>query len=192
MRKTRIRESKIIRLPKVSFEIRVSGEEAAVRGACQSGRSFEVTEYSPEPSGRALSLDKKISRVLHGLTNRSLVSAKPKSDELEISGEALGNAIWAWQQRACYLPGELFSDPAWGMLLEILQAEVDQRRATISRLCKASGVSTTSAVRWLKALEDHDLVIRRVDQSDSAEFAELTPKASGALRRYFRNVVQRR
>ena len=71
-----------------------------------------MTEYSPEPSGHPLSLDKKISRVLHGLTNRPLVSAKPKSDELEISGEALGNAIWAWQQRTCYLPGELFSDPA--------------------------------------------------------------------------------
>lgn len=151
-----------------------------------------MTKYSPDPSGHPLTFDEKISRMLHTLTNRSLGSIRPRSDSLEISGEALTNHIWAWQQRACYLPSELFSDPAWGMLLEILQAEVEKRRATITRLCKASGVSTTTAVRWLKALEDHDLVIRKVDHSDGAEFAELTPKASEALRRYFRNVVQRR
>lgn len=151
-----------------------------------------MTKYSPESPGTPLSLDEKISRVLHSLTSRSFGSARSKTESLEISEEALTNHIWAWQQRACYLPADLFSDPAWGILVEILQAEVEQRRATISRLCKASGVSTTSAVRWLKALEDHDLVIRRIDCSGEAEFAELTPKASDALRRYFRNVVQRR
>ena len=167
--------------------------ETAVRG----GRSIRETLSSDQIFARFIpDTPYPSTRRLVGSFTRSQIGrwevARSKTDSLEISEEALGNHIWAWQQRACYLPADLFSDPAWGMLLEIFQAEVEKRRATISRLCKASGVSTTSAVRWLKALEDHDLVIRKVDHSDGAEFAELTPKASEALRRYFRNVVQRR
>ncbi len=83
------------------------------------------------------------------------------------------------------------SDPSWAMLLELLSAELEHQRVSISRLCKISGVSTASAVRWIKTLESYDLVVRRVDPHNAEEeFAELTLKASSALRRYFRDVMK--
>ena len=110
---------------------------------------------------------------------------------LEISDEAVTEVIEAWRERARYLPDEILSDPAWGMLLELLHAEVQDRPVSLSHACKASGVSTSIAVRWIKALESRDLVVRRSHSSGEAS-VELTPNGSSALRRYFRDVVQSR
>jgi DNA-binding MarR family transcriptional regulator len=98
-------------------------------------------------------------------------------------------AIRAWRERACYLPGELFSDPAWGMLLELLHAEIEKRQVSLRRLSKASAASTPSAIRWLKVLEDRELVTRQADPLNSGnEILELSPKGSTALRFYFRDI----
>jgi DNA-binding MarR family transcriptional regulator len=87
------------------------------------------------------------------------------------------------------LPAELFSDPAWGMLLELFHAEIGNRQVSLRRLCKASAASTPCAIRWLKALEDRELVSRQADPLNSGnEFLELTPKGSTALRLYFRDL----
>jgi DNA-binding MarR family transcriptional regulator len=110
---------------------------------------------------------------------------------LEISEEAVTRVIEAWRERTSYLPSEILSDPAWGMLLELLQAEVQDRRVSLSRLCTVSRVSSSAAVRWLKALERQGLAVRRADPQDTDnEFVELSLKGRSALRRYFHDVVQ--
>jgi DNA-binding MarR family transcriptional regulator len=77
------------------------------------------------------------------------------------------------------------------MLLELLQAEIQGRRVSLGRLSKVSGVSTSNAVRWLKALESRELAVRWADQEDGdKEFVELSQKGSCALRRYFHEVVE--
>jgi DNA-binding MarR family transcriptional regulator len=158
----------------------------------------KVTKYSPDAKPEhLLPLHQKIGRIVHGLTRSSFesVSSDPQAlasmtELLEVPEEAVSGAIRAWRERSKYLPGELFSDPAWGMLLELLQAEIQQRRVSLPRLCKVSAVSDNSAVRWLKALENRDLVVRRADtKDDGSEFIELAPKASAALRRYFHDAV---
>jgi DNA-binding MarR family transcriptional regulator len=149
-----------------------------------------VTKYSPDAGPeRRLPLNEKVGRILHTLARSSFSKAPPESDPLDISEEVVTGAIRAWRDRACYLPAELFSDPAWGMLLELLQAEIGKRRVTVSGVCKASGASTSSAIRWLRVLEDRDLVIRQTDPLISGnEILELTPKGGAALRLYFRDI----
>ncbi len=157
-----------------------------------------MTKYSPDAKPeRLLPLHQKIGRIVQDLAKSSFesISSDPQAlasmtEPLEVSEEAVRAAIRAWRERSNYLPGELFSDPAWGMLLELLQAEIQQRRVSLPRLCKVSAVSANSAVRWLKALENRALVVRRVDpHNDRSEFMELAPKASAALRRYFHDAV---
>jgi DNA-binding MarR family transcriptional regulator len=110
---------------------------------------------------------------------------------LELSEETVIQFLHAWRERTSYLPSELLSDPAWGMLLELLHAEIQGRRVSLARLCKVSASSTSCAARWLKALEARELVLRRADPDDAQnELVELSKKGSSALRRYFPDVAQ--
>jgi hypothetical protein len=149
-----------------------------------------VTKYSPDAEPQhQLPLDEKVGRILYSLARSTFAKALSNDDRLEVPEEVVSAAIRAWRERACYLPGELFFDPAWGMLLELLHAEIGKRQVSLRRLCKASGASSPSAIRWLKVLEDRELVIRQADPLDPGnERLELSPKGSTALRLYFRDI----
>jgi DNA-binding MarR family transcriptional regulator len=137
-----------------------------------------------------------ISWVVKSLTKLSPGTAKSVPEEavpidLEISEESVIRFIHAWRERTSYLPSELLSDPAWDMLLELLHAEIQDRRVSLARLCNVSAISTRSAVRWLNALQARELVLRRADPDGAQkELVELSQKGSSALRRYFHDVVQ--
>jgi hypothetical protein len=152
-----------------------------------------MTKYTPEgeDAARPLPLPEKVGRVVQSLANSSLRKRNSEDDEPELSEEAVRSAIWAWRERAFYLPADLLCDPVWGMLLELLLGEVAKRRVTLSTLCNASAASTTTTLRWLRALENRDIIVRREDHLGSDLFA-LTPPLSAAMREYFRNVVQPR
>jgi DNA-binding MarR family transcriptional regulator len=93
--------------------------------------------------------------------------------------------------RARYFPEDLFADPAWDMLLDLLQAEISQLRVPVSSLCIAAAVPATTALRWLKTLIQEGLFVRRADPHDGRRiFVELSPESSQALRRYFAEVGQ--
>jgi len=108
-----------------------------------------------------------------------------------LSVETVRNVIRARRLRARYFPEDLFADPAWDMLLDLLQAEIAQLRVPVSSLCIAAAVPATTALRWLKALVSQQLFIRRADPHDGRRvFVELAPEASHALRCYFAEVGQ--
>src|SRR3954468_7280054 len=156
-----------------------------------------LTRHSHDTNpARLLPLHKRLRCITHDLANSSLtgttevqgsVSAFPDILEDEVSW-----AIRAWRDRGSYLPRDLLSDPAWGMLLNLLSAEIRQERWTMSRLAKASLVSIAAAERWTTALEVGELALRIGNSHDSKnDFVELTPKASAALRRYFQGPGRR-
>jgi DNA-binding MarR family transcriptional regulator len=94
--------------------------------------------------------------------------------------------IRARRLRATYLPADLFADPAWDMLLDLLQAEIVQHRVPVSSLCIAAAVPATTALRWIKSMTDRGLLVRRDDPHDGRRvFIEMAPATSAGLRRYF-------
>ena len=91
--------------------------------------------------------------------------------------------------RTRYFPDHLFADPAWDMLLDLLQAEIAQLRVPVSSLCIAAAVPATTALRWLKTMVEEGIFIRLADPHDGRRvFVELAPETSDALRRYFAEV----
>jgi DNA-binding MarR family transcriptional regulator len=97
--------------------------------------------------------------------------------------------IRARRLRARFFDEELFADPAWDMLLDLLQAEIAQHRVPVSSLCIAAAVPATTALRWIKTMTDSGLFNRRADPHDGRRvFIELAPAASLAMRRYFAEV----
>jgi len=91
--------------------------------------------------------------------------------------------------RGRYFDETLFADPAWDMMLDLLQAEIRQHRVPVSSLCIAAAVPATTALRWLKTLVSQGLFLRRADPHDGRRvFVELAPDTSVSLRRYFAEV----
>lgn len=88
-----------------------------------------MTKYSPdaEPE-RQLPLNEKVGRILHSLARSTFVKASSDNDRLEVPEEVVSAAIRAWRERACYLPGELFSDPAGGCCSNFFMPRLESAR----------------------------------------------------------------
>ena len=98
----------------------------------------------------------------------------------------------ARSDRAKFFAAELFSDPAWDMLLDLYAAQLAQVRVTVTSLCVASNSPTTTALRWITALQGQDLIERRADPLDGRRiFISLTAKGSEALDQYFASLKGR-
>jgi DNA-binding MarR family transcriptional regulator len=154
---------------------------------------------SDQNAARLRQLSEEVSRIATTLARLSTgpqtaprrVEAMPAADAPEISAETVRAVIRARRLRARYFPEELFADPAWDMLLDLLQAEIAHLRVPVSSLCIAAAVPATTALRWLKTLVQEGLFVRRADPHDGRRvFVELAPDTSSALRRYFAEVGQ--
>ena len=146
---------------------------------------------------RLRQLSEEVNRIAATLARLStgpassprVMEALPSADIPPLSADTVGNVIRARRLRGRFFAEELFADPAWDMLLDLLQAEIRQMRVPVSSLCIAAAVPATTALRWLKALVRQGLFIRRADPHDGRRvFVELAPETSQALRRYFSEV----
>lgn len=103
--------------------------------------------------------------------------------------DAVRSECRARRLRERFFDAELFADPAWDMLLELLQAELAQYRVSVTALCIAAHVPPTTALRWISALTDKGLLSRKPDPRDGRRtLIELTPGASEAMHRYFASI----
>lgn len=90
------------------------------------------------------------------------------------------------QARARFFDGDLFADPAWDMLLDLTAAYAEHRRVSVTSLCIASGVPTTTALRWVRQMTDAGLFERVKDSSDRRRaFVSLSDSARDAMATYF-------
>lgn len=70
------------------------------------------------------------------------------------------------RSRSRVLSADLFAEPAWDMLLDLFIQRSNGRRVTITSLCIASGVPSTTALRWITELIESDLVTRVDSEHD--------------------------
>ena len=148
-------------------------------------------------AARLRQLSEEVSRIASTLARLSTgpagVPPAPlpvTAEELPpLSAETVRSVIRARRLRSRYFAEHLFADPAWDMLLDLLQAEISHLRVPVSSLCIAAAVPATTALRWLKTMVQEGLFIRRADPHDGRRvFVELAPETSAALRRYFAEV----
>ncbi|MGI8704580.1 MAG: winged helix DNA-binding protein [Sphingomicrobium sp.] len=103
--------------------------------------------------------------------------------------ETIRSVIRARRLRGRFFSEDLFADPAWDMLLDLLQAEIAQLRVPVSSLCIAAAVPATTALRWLKTMTDKGIFERRADPHDGRRvFVEISRDASISMRRYFAEI----
>lgn len=157
-----------------------------------------ANDVSRDPGAERLrQLSDEVSRIAATLARLSTVPAAPEpelrkpveGDVPDVSVESVRSVIRARRLRGRFFAEDLFADPAWDMLLDLLQAEIAQLRVPVSSLCIAAAVPATTALRWLKGMTDKGIFVRRADPHDGRRvFVELSREASVSMRRYFAEV----
>lgn len=139
-----------------------------------------------------LQLSAEVSRIAGTLARLSAERAAdeqkyPAAAELpELSPKMVASVLHARRLRGRYFSEDLFADPAWDMMLELLHSELVHARVSVSSLCIAAAVPATTALRWISSMVEQGLLVRRADPHDGRRiFVELAPEAGLALRRYF-------
>ena len=191
------------RLDEDAVELIIDAGEAERAAAlaiatAHAARPLSVADIASDQNAERLrQLSDEVSRIASTLARLSAgpaaatrtAEATPAADVPAVSAETVRAVIRARRLRARYFPEDLFADPAWDMLLDLLRAEIAQHRVPVSSLCIAAAVPATTALRWLKTMVSKGVFIRRADPHDGRRvFVELAPEASQALRRYFGEV----
>ena len=85
-------------------------------------------------------------------------------------------------ERYQYLPAEMFGEPAWDMLHDLYLASGDGKSISVSSACIASRAPATTALRWLRRMEQLGLVARVNDDNDRRRvYVTITDAAKRAL-----------
>ena len=189
------------RLVDGNVELIVDGDDAARSAALavalsETGQTARLSDVaSDRNAARLRQLSDEVGRIASTLARLSTgptSAARPTElppaagDLPDVSADTVRTVIRARRMRSRYFDEDMFADPAWDMLLDLLQAEIAQLRVPVSSLCIAASVPATTALRWLKTMTSQGIFVRRADPRDGRRvFVELAPAASQAMRRYF-------
>lgn len=136
----------------------------------------------------------RIAAILASLSDEEAAAAasvrpaeSADKDEPGIDAATIRAMIRARRLRDQYFRGDLFADPAWDMLLDLMAARIEKNRVAVSSLCIAAAVPATTALRWIKALTDRGLFVRAADPQDGRRvYIELSDDTARALAAYLR------
>lgn len=113
----------------------------------------------------------------------------PRSSAARFSPERqrhVRNLLKFRRARERFFGPDLFADPAWDILLELYAAGLAQQRVSVSALCSAAAVPTTTALRWMRQMEQKGLLVRTDDPRDARRiFVELSADVFDAMEAYF-------
>lgn len=147
-------------------------------------------------SGRGQSrlqqLSDEAGRIASALASLSQAEAERESGlERPIDSTRIRAIIRARRMRDQYLGADLFADPAWDMMLDLMAARLEDQRVPVSSLCMAAAVPPTTALRWIKVLSEQGVFVRTADPEDGRRiYIELADEIAKALEAYLR-VAQR-
>ncbi len=74
------------------------------------------------------------------------------------------------RSRAQFFGNNLFSEPAWDILLDLFIQHERDKSVSVTSACLASGVPATTALRWLRVLEEQELITRTAHPMDHRSY----------------------
>lgn len=124
--------------------------------------------------------------MFHPPMHRFDVGAMPaRSGGSDVDSAHVRAIIRGRRLRDSYFPADLFADPAWDMLLDLVAARLEGRDVAVSSLCIAAAVPPTTALRWIKSLTEAGVFIRVADPHDGRRvFITLADATADAMLNY--------
>lgn len=95
---------------------------------------------------------------------RTIFGSPQDVRRLELTEDHIQSLLLVRRARTSVFGNNLFSDPAWDILLELYGAFLAKRRVTLSELARVTETPARIAARWIQALEQSGNI--SVDRSD--------------------------
>lgn len=93
------------------------------------------------------------------------------------------------RKRERQFPSYLLADPGWDMLLDLYAAHYEGQKVPVSSLCIAAAVPATTALRWIKTLEEEGHLVRSQDPHDGRRiFLVISDAARAKMDEYFDDI----
>ena len=171
----------------------------AIGRAARTARVAPVLGEERGAPGQLMQLSEEVGRIARTLAALSSAPGQRTfampADRLAAieppSAATVRTAIRGRRLREQFFQSELFADPAWDMLLDLMAARLEQRPVAVSSLCIAAAVPPTTALRWMKQLTDDGLFVRVADPSDGRRiFIELSDAAASGMSAYFQALAR--
>ncbi len=123
-----------------------------------------------------------VSDAMVGFRAEPRVYAVP---EIDISANDVRAMIRLRRMRDRFFRSDLFADPAWDMLLDLMAARLERMQVAVSSLCIAAAVPPTTALRWIKTMSENGIFIRIADPEDGRRvFIALSDGAASGMLAY--------
>ena len=114
---------------------------------------------------------------------KSLLSLKKAHSSPGLSEDHIRSILAARRARAVVFGADLFSDPAWDILLELYAAHLEGHSFSVRDLAGAIDTPQSTLARWMLSLEQSELImIENGPAEDDASTVQLTPHAIAAVR----------
>lgn len=163
----------IVAQPVSTRQLEQALEEVAGAGGVADAGSFAADE-------RIMALQRDAQRMAAAISE--LAHLRPAESERPVTAARIRAHLRARRLRERFFNPELFADPAWDMLLDLGASRLEGRKVSVSSLCIAAAVPTTTALRWVKAMVDRGLFERENDPDDARRaFIHLSAEAALAL-----------
>lgn len=146
--------------------------EIIARAVIRLGQRLQtINNDSPEPRPAA-ALDDKVADQAAPLGNAEAI-------------ESLRRLIRSRRLRERFFEDARFGEPAWDIMLDLSLAWFEGKAVSVSSVCIASGVPTSTAMRWINEMIDAGLVDRWIDPTDGRRnLVQITPATRQAMLRY--------
>ena len=107
---------------------------------------------------------------------------EPRSSHDAVAAQIVSQIICARRARTGLFRPELFSDPAWDMLLVLFLAKAREQLMTVLELAEATATPVSTTVRWVDLLKRDGLVERDPDPAAARnDGAELSVRGTAAI-----------
>lgn len=98
------------------------------------------------------------------------------------AAEFVSQFIRTRRKRKSLFSNNLFSDPAWDILLQLFLADLRGQRMAITDVARATSIPTATTIRWIETLERKGWALRVPDRADRRRvFAQLSTRGSAAM-----------
>ena len=167
-----------------------------LRGVLFPGaRTAGVRDSSALHGPRLAELSAEVARIAKALDGLAHAEPAPATDTAEPSADTdaarLRGIIRSRRARAQFFSGELFADPAWDILLDLMAARIEAKQVSVSSLCIAAAVPATTALRWIKSMTDEGLLERKPDPVDGRRvFIDLSDAAAARMTAYLASAAR--
>jgi len=100
----------------------------------------------------------------------SELANNPVIEHAEMTEEHVSIACTMYELRRLrnrFLSANILGEPVWDMLLALYCFTARREALSITGLCHAANVPSTTALRWVKLMEQKGMVTRRRDKNDA-------------------------